>query len=823
MNKIISVCKTHFDIGFTGLFSEIMQEYKEKMLSALIQTCRKTESLAEEKRFRWTMPSWPLLKTLDAADGQEKEQAEKLIRSGELVAHALPFTIHTEFFGEAELNRLFMFSKEFCDRYDLTYPISAKMTDVPGHTWILPSVLAKAGVKFMHIGCNPGSHPADLPTVFWWMGPDGGKVLTIYSKGQYGTDLVPPSDWPLPVWIWLCVTNDNIGPQSAEDLVRYEDAVKKQYGDDCLFELGTMDDFYNEIAKYDLSFLPVIKTDIADSWIHGIMSYPKETSLIRRNRRLLTAVEKYMNFCGGTDEESRKAFYRAYEQAILYGEHTMGLNVIVDLAYDRKYDKESFTRMRRQENYRRMEASWNEQTERCALLLAETEKLYGKVSAKKGTCFNPSAKEFFGLVKVDGNPFFTEGKNALRLGDSLYAEARIPGLGSVPAEEFERPKRCSISENDLYIELKSESAYVRISKASGAVTEFYDNQTRKNYALCLGKYQYDIADYGEICEYLKEYAYYFYDWVVTAHGRMAYPETFTHFTDVAKCIKAEEYFGGVLVTMTPQDAKSISEYGNAEKIQVFYYLYENRLHIDVKVVGKQATPMVEALHFNFNFNFEDPVYTINKVGCCVDPEKDIVFGANNILYCMENYVDISDGKNALALVSHDAPLFSIGEQSLYKYSPEYKKRSDCRICVNLTNTMWGTNFPQWIEGDFSYSFDLIPHDAGRFCDKEIAALVYPPLFVDGPSGKIMLQGAELIDCKSISDTSYVLRVKRNSASNGRAMLSVGCPEVCFAECDFYDRIILGLPSENGTVEFDLNGYETKSILVKKGKNGGSNR
>ena len=88
---------------------------------------------------------------------------------------------------------------------------------------------------------------------------------------------------------------------------------------------------------------------------------------------------------------------------------------------------------------------------------------------------------------------------------------------------------------------------------------------------------------------------------------------------------------------------------------------------------------------------------------------------------------------------------------------------------------------------------------------------------------LMLQGAELIDCKSISDTSYVLRVKRNSASNGRAMLSVGCPEVCFAECDLYDREIVGLTPENGTVEFDLKGYETKSILVKKGKKGGSNR
>lgn len=36
----------------------------------------------------------------------------------------------------------------------------------------------------------------------------------MYSKGGYGTSLLPPEDWPFPVWMALMHTHDNCGPRA---------------------------------------------------------------------------------------------------------------------------------------------------------------------------------------------------------------------------------------------------------------------------------------------------------------------------------------------------------------------------------------------------------------------------------------------------------------------------------------------------------------------------------------------------------------------------------------------------------------------------------
>ena len=62
-------------------------------------------------------------------------------------------------------------------RIDL--PRYVKQTDVPDQAWALPTVLASAGVKFLHMGINPGCKQKELldklPVLSWWEGPDGGR------------------------------------------------------------------------------------------------------------------------------------------------------------------------------------------------------------------------------------------------------------------------------------------------------------------------------------------------------------------------------------------------------------------------------------------------------------------------------------------------------------------------------------------------------------------------------------------------------------------------------------------------------------------------
>ncbi|MHB8970562.1 MAG: hypothetical protein ACYC3X_08115 [Pirellulaceae bacterium] len=113
------------------------------------------------------------------------------------------------------------------------------MTDVPSHDRVLATVLAQGGVKFMHIGCNWPSGYVKYPPLFWWEGPDGSRVLTMYS----------------------CVK----------------------------VRMGSMEDFADAIIAENAD-LPVVTGEAPDTWIHGIMSDPRGVRTARNINPLLAAV-----------------------------------------------------------------------------------------------------------------------------------------------------------------------------------------------------------------------------------------------------------------------------------------------------------------------------------------------------------------------------------------------------------------------------------------------------------------------------------------------------------------------------------------------------
>ncbi|KIL40971.1 hypothetical protein SD70_10120 [Gordoniibacillus kamchatkensis] len=129
------------------------------------------------------------------------------------------------------------------------------------------------------------------------------------------------------------------------------------------------------------------------------------------------------------------------------------------------------------------------------------------------------------------------------------------------------------------------------------------------------------------------------------------------------------------------------------------------------VSGKAASAFAEAGHFVFSLAAQSPEYAYQKLGSVVDPLVDIADGANFHNHCASHWVDVRDGEAGLALLPADTPLFSIGEKGIYRYSRRYIPQSP-DLNFNLFNNQWGTNFPQWIGGDFRYRFRVAPHAGG---------------------------------------------------------------------------------------------------------------
>lgn len=333
------VFKTHFDIGFTHLVKELRDWYGGDMLREAVELCEQTANRPSGQRYAWTLPAWPLRKALESCEDETlRQRAETLIQNGQLLWHALPFTTHTEFCGMEELIRGLSFAKELDAQYS-KHTISAKMTDVPGHTWILPSLLAKYGVRFLHLGSNPCAAQPEVPPLFYWEGPDGARVLTFYAKGGYGSGLLPPKDWPYPCWLAMMAKSENTGvhsPEVIDDLLNR--AASELPG--CTVSVGSMDDFALAVLSGGYE-LPVIRGDLADTWIRGVGSAPAEVSLARTLRQTLKTAEaaNALTLPGGLSDDLKSAheLQDAYEKLLLFGEHTWGLDTKCTILPERRY------------------------------------------------------------------------------------------------------------------------------------------------------------------------------------------------------------------------------------------------------------------------------------------------------------------------------------------------------------------------------------------------------------------------------------------------------------------------------------------------------
>lgn len=345
-NKILVVFKTHLDLGFTGLAETVRQKYMTEYIPNALRLARETRE--SPYRFRWTVGSW-LLEEYRKETGDSGELAEA-VEAGDIRWHALPFTTHTEYMDAGLLDHGLSISRRLDARYGQT-TVAAKLTDVPGHTAAMVPHLAKAGVKFLHIGVNPASTVPEVPPLFWWQAPTGERVLVMYN-GNYG-EMTPIGQ--SGVSVCFAHTGDNCGPQSAAEIESIYQKLQTRYPG-AVLRAATLEDV--AAAALAQEALPVLAEEIGDSWIHGTGSDPAKTSAYRALLRLgetLPPAQRTALYDGllpvpehtwGLDEKTHLT--GTYSRDFQYGEH-------------RFFVRQEFEAARNTPPFRLMEQSWQEQ------------------------------------------------------------------------------------------------------------------------------------------------------------------------------------------------------------------------------------------------------------------------------------------------------------------------------------------------------------------------------------------------------------------------------------------------------------------------------
>ncbi|NLK28494.1 MAG: hypothetical protein GX306_09170 [Clostridiales bacterium] len=798
VKKIILVFKTHFDIGFTDLSSNVIDKYSDSMLKEVIATCKATQHMGKQQ-YVWTMPSWPLKVSIEKCSPDLRKELDELIERGQIVWHALPYTTHTDFCSAEEFIEGLRFGKELSEQYKKPYTVSAKMTDVPGHGIMLPSILSGAGVKFLHLGSNEFATPPKLPSLFFWQSLSGERVLTMYNKGGYGTTLTPPEDWDFPVWMALMQTHDNCGPQSAAMIEKMVDSIHKEYPD-VEVVCGTMDDFYHDLVKCDLKDIPVVTKDLADTWIHGVGTYPKEVSIIRKERekskRLQALYAKQVLLDSEiTEDSTMELLDRYYESVNLFGEHTWGADVKTWLGPDRVYPKEEFLEEKKKKNYQFMENSWLEQKERAVEASSarnELKILIEKNSNQEIYFFNPNNANYTGWVILEDQNIDLSRKG-LALNDEILPAIRIEGewacyvenlppFTTVPITIKEKTAQMDdliVKEDGDLVSVENHRYILTFSKINGEILGLYDKKLKtmhleKQKDKAVFSYQYDRYGIEDVTSFLRDYAYRFSTWGIQDYGREAYPEC-DHKTYSPKY---QAYtLDGHTITFQYQGMESVERYGDAQKVSLELTLppVGDEIFVRLNLTNKQETPYIESGSFLFPFANAQS-YRINKSNSVLDPSKDIQENANHVFYCLENYMSAENKEHGLCIVTKDVPLVSLGDTGVYKYRKNYQQPEEPIAFFNLFNNMWGTNFPQWIGGDFSFRFVLFGYEkAENHTLLEKAAQLQEGIEVTGhhfeSRMEVLPEHMQLINVRKISN-GIVLRFKDLAGENALRKLQI---------------------------------------------------
>lgn len=722
VKEIIVVFKTHFDIGYTHRVKDIVQYYRTDMIDRAIKTMNASQSVPAAQQFKWTCPGWVMSKVMEPWPGQTAERRKQLdeaFSQGRFITHAMPFTIETDVCEPEVITRGLGFASRLTRQYKLPLPQSAKVTDMPSHSGELATVLGNAGVKFLHIGCNWPSGFVQTPGLFWWEGPDGSRVLTFYSSiygtatglgwphewgnGEHfvGHGLLPPADWPYKVWPAIFVTLDNSGPPKEQEVkALFDEAQKKMPG--VKIHVGTMDDFARIILAAHPK-LPVVKKEMPDTWVHGVMCDPGGAKLSRESVPLLSTDEvlnMQLKIWGLPAATIADSVAKAYELMALYAEHTWGGSASVE-QYGEAFKKLPPSK------YADLEASWDDKTGyiREASAISQYLKQENlaqlaqsvKCAANSVIVYNPLSWQRSGVITVKGQPLIVT--NIPAGGYTTVVVPEKPGTASLPG---------NVIENQYY--------KITFDANSGTISSLIDKRSGHDWAAGIsgcqtGQYCNERFTYEQTAEFTAAYQQHRAWKVFGEKGDWLHPGIQKRGMISEKDVpyrmvspqggKINIQVAGPQQTACLEMPADTARHLPASKLTVSLMDGQPYIDLEMTILNKAKDNWPEADWLALPFNIKAPVFNVYRPLGVMDPGNGILKGANRHLYSVGTGVTLTDANgNGIAVCPIDHPLISLDTPGCWKFSLDFVPKKPV-VYINLYNNQWNTNYRYWYPGTWS--------------------------------------------------------------------------------------------------------------------------
>jgi len=683
---------THHDLGYTDTIENVMNRYAG-FYDDILRFCRDTDNWPDEAKYRYTAEgAWAMKHFVETRDKKSIDELGKYVRQGRIEIGALMGNEISALCSHEELVRLMYPSFRLAHQFGGQI-LTGSITDVPGLSWGLPTVLAGAGVKYFFGGMPTyfewgrndihtfWDESAVLrhgrPDAFRWQGPDGNSVLVYYqsSYGFFG-DVTGPHSYkyvmdrlpgelekmqeqgnPFSVMRYIHNGVDNYPPSmEISEIVR-------QWNEKWAYPrliVGTNTMFFKELEK-QCSDVRTFRGELPHTdYVVGALSTAKETTINRLAHDQLACAEKLATIASLAADLPYPAddIRKAYDDMMLYDEHTWGKDYPAGKLQDWAWNEKSHFAYRA--------AGLSQQ-----ITNAGISHLVNKIERKEDgdyiVVFNPLSFMRTDIVRVpkfrgSGSHVYdlsspSSGSEVCQYADLAGPQSAVPyaayryARGQFEPQElrdlvflakdvpplgykvFKISDKASDSPpNDIAVgpdTLESRFYRIKIDPKTGGISSIYDKELKRELV--------DESAPHKVNQFVMR-------WIQS--GKIEGPTNVT----VQKG-QIGPVYGSLIIKALgpgcPQITQEIILYNQIKRID-----FANR-------ILKDSTPLQE-IYFAFPFKIVNPDFRFEGSNSVIKPFRDQFPGSNTNYYAVQHWADVSDGQFGITLSPVESHLLEFG-------------------------------------------------------------------------------------------------------------------------------------------------------------------
>ena len=807
-------------------------------LDRAIRFCEQTEDWPEDSQFKWTVDaSWTLEHFLNTRPPRQVERLLYWIQDGRIAIEAMYVHPLSGLCTAEELIRLLYTAGSVKHLYEVPLT-TAMLTDVPGHSWFMPEVLMRSGVRHLSVaqGSRGGAFHANADLrvpAFYWEGPAGARVLTWLSRDDAEAarlgfrDGVDVAHQRLREWLCAYDRQDDppdvvylragFGANGLADLSQAE--TVREWNQRWAWPhvvIATSQQCFAELESRCRDRLPTRRGDWAGWWEDGAASAAIQTHVNRANHRVLAEAEKWLTLAMmlGLMEYPAGDLNQAYKHMILFDEHTWGASPEVI-----------------QRDPEQCDVQWQFKTDCCEsarmisqrLLEEALEAIAAHVDREEPYCvvFNSSGfsrrdtvvvsmpRELFGqdnprLMDMDTDEILP----TQFLDDEEGSATCVVALPELPAVGFRvlgPSPETSGSGPTLAVadELVNDWYRLRVDPATGSVVSLHDKMLR--------------------CELVDGDSPYGFGSFVYHRGPAGAAREYR------PC--EAELLPGV---RGPVFDELVVRYrcGPCQPIDLRIWLYHTLKKVELRWwIEKEPTDEKEAGYLTFPFHVPDGVFHAEVAGAIMQPERDQLAGACRDWYPVQNWVGCANGRVGVLLGVGGAPLVQFGGITTGRWAKHLDARRST-VVGYVFNNYWPVNFPPAQAGPLHITYALTsypgPFDpvlatqfGEGFSDPATVAVGGKP----GTDPVLPCQSASLLTIEpehvrlvtvkqAESGNPVLLRLQELSGQHTTARVTLGFTRMGSAEvADYLEEPTHPLTVEDNTAIVELDPYEVVTVLL----------